>query len=306
MTRYAEQYAITIAVMGCRVNGPGETDRGRPRPLVRPELRQPETPQRRTGRVQVRRNPRQIASGTRRPHRTPVAGDRLSSLATLCRRESPIDMPESSRPLRLGTRSSPLARWQAEWVAAALSELGTPVEVRLHLDRRRPKAGRLDRGHRHAGRLHERAAKQLLDERIDLAVHSLKDLPTDPVAGLTLAAVRCAARSATCSSRGRIPSFDALPIAATVGAGSARRRASTLARPPRPQAARRPRQRRRAAAKSGRGQYDAIILAEAGLERLGLGAHPATAAAVAKSSSGGSGRARRLGAPSTTPPPSRN
>ena len=44
MTVYAETHALTIAVMGCRVNGPGRDRRRRPRPLVRPHPRQPQAP----------------------------------------------------------------------------------------------------------------------------------------------------------------------------------------------------------------------------------------------------------------------
>ena len=65
-TRYAAEYPITIAVMGCRVNGPGETDACRPGPLVRPDfvnLKRRGTP---LGRVFVRRDPAQ-AEGRARP-----------------------------------------------------------------------------------------------------------------------------------------------------------------------------------------------------------------------------------------------
>ena len=66
MTDYAEDHHITIAVMGCRVNGPGETDDADLGPLVRPELRESQTRQRGAGRVSVRRDPAAAEAGTRR------------------------------------------------------------------------------------------------------------------------------------------------------------------------------------------------------------------------------------------------
>ena len=93
------------------------------------------------------------------------------------------------RTLRLGTRGSQLARWQAEWVADELRDAGHTVElieIATHgdVDRARPIEEIGTRG------VFTKAIQQaLLENEVDLAVHSLKDLPTEPVEGLMLAAV---------------------------------------------------------------------------------------------------------------------
>src|SRR3954447_12200815 len=93
------------------------------------------------------------------------------------------------RILRLGTRGSKLARWQAEWVAGELQLLGHPVEL-IEIATR----GDLEQvvaveeiGTR--GVFTKEIQRALLAGDVDLAVHSLKDLPTDPIEGLILAAV---------------------------------------------------------------------------------------------------------------------
>ena len=110
----------------------------------------------------------------------------------------------------------------------------------------------------------------LLEGRIDLAVHSLKDLPTEAVDGLELTAVPRrgpVADALVCLSAG---SLDELPAGATVGTGSLRRRAQLLhgrpdlkAEPIRGNVDTRLR-------KLEEGRYDALVLAQAGLQRLGL------------------------------------
>ena len=112
--------------------------------------------------------------------------------------------------------------------------------------------------------------RALLDGRVDLAVHSLKDLPTDEVPGLCLAAVPPRAPVADallCREHG---SLDDLPEGAVVGTGSLRRRSQLLH-------ARADLQVRdlrgnvdTRLAKLASADYDAVILAEAGLQRLGL------------------------------------
>ena len=93
------------------------------------------------------------------------------------------------RTLRLGTRGSQLARWQADWVAGELRRLGHAVElveIATHgdVDRARSIEEIGTRG------VFTKAIQQaLLAGDVDLAVHSLKDLPTEPVEGLVLAAV---------------------------------------------------------------------------------------------------------------------
>jgi hydroxymethylbilane synthase len=171
--------------------------------------------------------------------------------------------------IRLGTRASLLAQWQAQWVAAQLRGLGVEVElvpVATGGDQQQTPIGAI--GGR--GVFTKEIQHELLARRVDLAVHSLKDLPTEPVAGLCLAAVppRAAVGDALISER--YGSLDQLPPGATVGTGSLRRRAQLLhARPDlvvrdiRGNVDTRLRKLRA-------GEHDAIVLAEAGLERLGL------------------------------------
>src|SRR5688572_2784375 len=97
--------------------------------------------------------------------------------------------PMTARPqLRLGTRSSPLARWQADHIAARLDVAGIDVEMVLITTQGDVKTGPLGQiGGQ--GLFTKEIQRALLDGRIDLAVHSLKDLPTEAIDGLTLAAV---------------------------------------------------------------------------------------------------------------------
>ena len=174
-----------------------------------------------------------------------------------------------SNLVRLGTRASALARWQADWVAARLREAGVDVEMVLITtegDARSGPIGQLSG----QGVFTKEIQRALLDDRIDLAVHSLKDLPTDPIDGLQLAAVppRESPRDAFVSGNGL--GLKELAAGACIGTGSMRRQAQLLfARPDlqvkgiRGNVETRLRQ-------LDEGHYDAIVLAEAGLKRLGL------------------------------------
>ncbi|MYD70090.1 MAG: hydroxymethylbilane synthase [Acidobacteria bacterium] len=179
--------------------------------------------------------------------------------------------------LRLGTRGSPLALWQANRIAAAIAACGGPptelVVIRTSGDRPSERPLAEEGGKRLFVKEIEEA---LLDGRVDLAVHSAKDLPADRLPGLAVAAVlergdphdgivlnadRPAGGSAdgilraggirvgtgsirrTAQLRHAYPELDILPIRGNVG---------TRLR------------------KLDDGQYDALILAAAGLERLDL------------------------------------
>ena len=174
-----------------------------------------------------------------------------------------------ARPVRLGTRSSALARWQADWVAAQLALRGIQVEmvyVHTHGDNTNLPIGSLD----DRGVFTKEIQQALLDDAIDVAVHSLKDLPTEHVAGLILAAVPEREHPGDCLVARGVGQLSELPQHARVGTGSLRRRAQLL--------------HLRAdlevtgirgnvdtrLRKLDDGQYDAIILAQAGLSRLGL------------------------------------
>ncbi len=124
--------------------------------------------------------------------------------------------------------------------------------------------------HRRQGVFTKEIQRSLLDGDIDLAVHSLKDLPTEKVDGLKLAAVPARESTRDVLVSTAADSVDALPNGARVGTGSMRRKAQLLhfrsdleITDIRGNVDTRLR-------KLDEGQYDAIVLAEAGLTRLGL------------------------------------
>ena len=178
----------------------------------------------------------------------------------------------SLRPLQLGTRSSALARWQADWVAARLRECGTEVElvpITTTGDVTRQPLGEVGG----SGLFTKELQQALLDGRIDLAVHSLKDLPTVAVSGLALAAVP--PRESVCDvliSRAGAVLLD-LPQSARIGTGSLRRRAQLLNVRPDLQVFDIRGNVDTRIRKLQAGEYDAIVLAEAGLRRLEFMAH---------------------------------
>jgi hydroxymethylbilane synthase len=137
----------------------------------------------------------------------------------------------SHRTLLIGTRGSRLARTQAEAVRKMLSSLHPERawllrEIRSEGDVQR-QASLASIGGR--GVFVKALEDKLLAGEIDLAVHSLKDMPTRPATGLKIGAVlpREDARDALVSRGG--PTLDDLPTGAIVGSGSARRRAQLLA-----------------------------------------------------------------------------
>lgn len=173
--------------------------------------------------------------------------------------------------LRLGTRASDLARWQADWVTARLAELAVSVDlVPVTTSGDRQQAGPVA-AIGIPGVFTKEIQRALLDDRIDLAVHSLKDLPTDPVDGLCLAAVPERASPSDSLVCRVSASFNELPKGASVGTGSLRRRAQLLhARPDLRMLDIRGNVDTRLR-KLDQGDFDAIVLAEAGLRRLGMG-----------------------------------
>jgi hydroxymethylbilane synthase len=113
--------------------------------------------------------------------------------------------------------------------------------------------------------------RALLAGTVDLAVHSLKDLPTTYVAGLTLAAVPERGPSGDVFVSHKHKHFDDLPRGAVVGTSSLRRRSQALHRRPDLQMVNLRGNVETRLRKLDEQNLDAIILAEAGLERLGLG-----------------------------------
>jgi len=171
--------------------------------------------------------------------------------------------------LRLGTRTSALAQWQADWVAGELRAAGVEVElvpITTSGDVARGSLAQIGG----QGLFTKEIQRALLDERIDLAVHSLKDLPTEPVPGLQLAAVPPRAPVGDVLVCREPSTLDGLRQGAAVGTGSLRRRAQLLhARGDLEIKDLRGNVDTRLS-KLDDGQYDAVVLAEAGLRRLGF------------------------------------
>jgi hydroxymethylbilane synthase len=172
--------------------------------------------------------------------------------------------------IRIGSRGSALARWQADHIAAELRDRGhqVSIEILVTTGDRVQHAPFMQVGTK--GMFTKEIEEALADQRIDLAVHSLKDLPTELSEQFIIASIpqRADARDAFVSVRHE--SFAALPPGAVVGTSSLRRQAQLRAlradldiRELRGNVDTRLR-------KLHQGQYDAIILAAAGLDRLGL------------------------------------
>lgn len=172
--------------------------------------------------------------------------------------------------LRLGTRASKLARWQADWVATQLTKLGADVElVPISTTGDQNQTGPIETLSGQ-GVFTKEIQRSLVENQIDLAVHSLKDLSTQPVPGLILAAVppRGPVEDAFIS-RDQLTLAE-LPTGAIIGTGSLRRRTQLLHARPDLQITDIRGNVDTRLAKLDAGDYDAIVLAVAGLERLGL------------------------------------
>jgi hydroxymethylbilane synthase len=179
------------------------------------------------------------------------------------------------KQIRIGTRSSALALWQAEWVKSELEKRYPGMIVSLTkikttgdkiLDVPLAQVGG-------KGLFVKEIEEAMLFNEIDIAVHSMKDVPTLFPDGLHLGAItkREDARDALLSNRSQL--FKDLPQGAKIGTSSLRRQAQLLhARPDfmiqqlRGNVDTRLR-------KLKEGQFDAIILASAGVKRLGLAEH---------------------------------
>ncbi|MBJ2121041.1 hydroxymethylbilane synthase [Arthrobacter sp. MSA 4-2] len=179
-----------------------------------------------------------------------------------------------SSGIRVGTRGSALALTQTTTVAERVAELaGRDYElVRIRTEGDVLKGPLSQMGG--TGVFVVALREALLDGRCDLAVHSLKDLPTTPAPGLRVAAVpeRADTRDALCARDGL--TLATLPDGARVGTGSPRRAAQLRAARPGLEVVDirgnvDTRLGRVAGAESGPGDLDAVVLAAAGLHRLG-------------------------------------
>jgi len=176
--------------------------------------------------------------------------------------------------LRIGSRGSQLALWQANHMAALLRERGHEVDIEIiHTTGDKITDVALAQVGAKSGLTKGIFTKEIEDAlaagRVDLAVHSLKDLPTELPPGFELAAIteREDARDAFCSRH--FMKIEDLPHGARVGTSSLRRQAQLKAirsdldiHPLRGNVDTRLR-------KLAEGQYDAVILAVAGIKRLG-------------------------------------
>ena len=180
-----------------------------------------------------------------------------------------MSQPTAPRVLRIATRQSPLALWQAEHVAAELNGLGVKTEIIPLVSGGDTDMRPID-GSRQVGVFTKRIQQALLDDEADVAVHSLKDLPTEVDERLSLAAVpaRETVQDALVSPQGW--TLEQLPAGATIGTGSRRRAAQLKSRRQdlNIQPIRGNVQTRLEKLQSG--QFDAILLAEAGLLRLAM------------------------------------
>jgi hydroxymethylbilane synthase len=171
--------------------------------------------------------------------------------------------------LRIGSRGSQLALWQATHIKALLEQRGHQVEIEIikTTGDRITEVSLAQVGTK--GMFTKEIEEALADNRVDLAVHSLKDLPTETPQDFEIAAIttREDARDVFCSRK--FNSIKDLPSRAKVGTSSLRRQAQLKAlrpdleiHPLRGNVDTRLR-------KLDAGEYDAVILAAAGLNRLG-------------------------------------
>lgn len=179
----------------------------------------------------------------------------------------------SVQKLTIATRRSRLALWQAEHIKHELEQRHRGLTVELMpmstkgdeiLDRSLDKVGG-------KGLFVKELETAIADGRADLAVHSMKDVPAELPAGFALAAItsREDPRDALVSKR--FAKLADMPAGAVVGTSSLRRAAQVKERHPALEVALLRGNVETRIAKLDRGEYDAIVLAVAGLVRLGLG-----------------------------------
>jgi hydroxymethylbilane synthase len=182
-----------------------------------------------------------------------------------------------TEPIRIGSRGSQLALWQANHVAAQLRDAGHAVAIEII----RTTGDRLAQQHDDANSSPDTVAlpggkgifikeieEALAEGRIDLAVHSLKDLPTELDPRFTLAAIPPRADPRDAFVCEWYWALHTLPLGARIGTTSPRRRAQLLALRPDLQFAETRGNIDTRLRKLAEGQCDALVLAAAGLDRL--------------------------------------
>jgi len=174
--------------------------------------------------------------------------------------------------IRIATRQSPLALWQAEHVAARLEQRFPQVKTELVkmvtrgdkiLDAPLAKIGG-------KGLFVKELEQGMLEDSADIAVHSMKDVPVEFPEGLHLAAILKREDPSDAFVSNRYASFDAMPANARIGTSSLRRQCQIKERYPDAEIISLRGNVNTRLAKLDAGDYDAIILASAGLKRLGM------------------------------------
>lgn len=176
--------------------------------------------------------------------------------------------------MKIGTRGSPLARWQADWVAEALraSHPGLAVEIveiktKGDRDRNSPLAAIGG-----TGLFTKEIQRAVCEGAADVAVHSLKDLPTQTPDELIIAAVPTREDAADALIAPTHRTLANLPTGARVGTGSLRRRAQLLYKRPDLEVTTIRGNVETRLNQAVEGKLDAVVLALSGLRRLGLDA----------------------------------
>ncbi|HXY21041.1 MAG TPA: hydroxymethylbilane synthase [Burkholderiaceae bacterium] len=181
-------------------------------------------------------------------------------------------MSLSSAKLRIATRASPLALWQADHVRKLLLRADPSLQIELLelttrgdqiLDRTLSKVGG-------KGLFVKELEVALLEGRADLAVHSLKDVPMELAPEFDLAAILERADPRDCLVSSRFARLEQMPQGARVGTSSLRREMALRARFPQLQIVAVRGNVGTRLAKLDRGDFDALVMAVAGLQRLGL------------------------------------
>lgn len=179
----------------------------------------------------------------------------------------------TNKLLRIATRGSQLALWQAEYVKARLEAAHENLQVELNIMKTRgdkildvplAKVGG-------KGLFVKELETAMLEDRADIAVHSMKDVPMEFPEGLGLAVICEREQPTDAFVSNNFSSFDSLPQGACVGTSSLRRQCHIRALRPDIKIDFLRGNVNTRLAKLDDGQFDAIILASAGLIRLGMG-----------------------------------
>jgi len=179
-------------------------------------------------------------------------------------------------PLRIGTRGSPLALAQTDLIVKALSKFAPNVRcevvpIRTRGDRMQDLGVTALEG---KSIFTQEIDESLMSGKIDVAVHSMKDLTTDLSGGLMIAAVQERADPRDLFVSATDTKFDRLPARARIGTSSPRRKVQLLAARGDLEVVDIHGNVGTRLRKLAQGEYDAIVLAAAGLSRLGLEKHP--------------------------------